>query len=48
MHTAHMLEVNCSLQELHMGKHGMTDCGLQTLCEALKSNRSLRYLDLRW
>ncbi|XP_060718027.1 leucine-rich repeat-containing protein 34 isoform X3 [Tachysurus vachellii] len=47
VHTAHMLEVNHSLKELHMGKHGMTDCGLQRLCEALMSNHSLCYLDLR-
>lgn len=45
---AHMLDVNHSLKELHLGKHGMTDCGLQRLCEALISNHSLRYLDLRW
>ncbi|GAA6086074.1 leucine-rich repeat-containing protein 34 isoform X2 [Tachysurus ichikawai] len=47
VHTAHMLEVNHSLKELHMGKHGMTDCGLQSLCEALISNHSLCFLDLR-
>ncbi|XP_053467951.1 leucine-rich repeat-containing protein 34 isoform X2 [Ictalurus furcatus] len=47
VHTAHMLEVNRSLKELHMGKHSMTDCGVQRLCEALISNHSLRYLDLR-
>ncbi|KAK3515492.1 hypothetical protein QTP70_023611 [Hemibagrus guttatus] len=47
VHTARMLEVNHSLKELHMGKHGMTDWGLQRLCEALISNHSLCYLDLR-
>ncbi|XP_027029558.2 leucine-rich repeat-containing protein 34 isoform X5 [Tachysurus fulvidraco] len=47
VHTARMLEVNHSLKELHMGKHGMTDCGLQRLCEALIKNHSLCYLDLR-
>ncbi|XP_034153989.2 leucine-rich repeat-containing protein 34 [Pangasianodon hypophthalmus] len=47
VHTARMLELNRSLKELHMGKHGMTDCGLQRLSEALISNHSLSYLDLR-
>ncbi|KAM9439400.1 leucine-rich repeat-containing protein 34-like [Clarias gariepinus] len=47
VHMARMLEVNHSLEELHMAKHGMTDWGLQRLCEALMSNHSLRYLDLR-
>ncbi|TUS40677.1 Leucine-rich repeat-containing protein 34 [Bagarius yarrelli] len=46
VHMARMLQVNHSLKELHMGKHGMTNCGLQDLCEALISNHSLRYLDL--
>ncbi|KAI7792616.1 putative leucine-rich repeat-containing protein 34, partial [Triplophysa rosa] len=46
-HMAHMLMVNKTLRELHMGKHGMTDTGVDRLCEALKMNSSLRYLDLR-
>lgn len=45
---AHMLKVNKTLRELHLGKHGMTDTGVERLCEALKMNSSLRYLDLRW
>lgn len=45
---AQMLVVNKTLRELHMGKHGMTDTGVERLCEALKMNFSLRYLDLRW
>ncbi|XP_073687071.1 leucine-rich repeat-containing protein 34 [Garra rufa] len=47
VHMAQMLVVNKTLRELHMGKHGMTDTGLERLCEALKLNISLRYLDLR-
>ncbi|KAI5610251.1 leucine-rich repeat-containing protein 34 isoform X1, partial [Silurus asotus] len=46
-HMARMLKVNHSLRELHMGKHNMTDSGVQRLCEALMSNHSLHYLDLR-
>ncbi|KAI5091973.1 leucine-rich repeat-containing protein 34 isoform X1 [Silurus meridionalis] len=46
-HMARMLKVNHSLRELHMGKHNMTDSGVQRLCEALISNHSLHYLDLR-
>lgn len=45
---AQMLVVNKTLRELHMGKHDMTDTGVERLCEALKLNASLRYLDLRW
>lgn len=45
---AQMLVVNKTLRELHMGKHGMTDTGVERLCEALKLNTSLCYLDLRW
>uniref|UniRef100_UPI003D9E30BB leucine-rich repeat-containing protein 34 n=1 Tax=Danio rerio TaxID=7955 RepID=UPI003D9E30BB len=46
VHMAQMLVVNNTLKELHMGKHDMTDTGVETLCEALKRNISLRYLDL--
>ncbi|XP_056594641.1 leucine-rich repeat-containing protein 34 [Triplophysa dalaica] len=46
-HMALMLKVNKTLRELHLGKHGMTDTGVERLCEALKMNSSLRYLDLR-
>ncbi|XP_065114469.1 leucine-rich repeat-containing protein 34 isoform X1 [Paramisgurnus dabryanus] len=47
VHMAKMLVVNKTLRELHVGKHGMTDTGVERLCEALKMNFSLRYLDLR-
>ncbi|XP_030623437.1 leucine-rich repeat-containing protein 34 [Chanos chanos] len=47
VHTARMLVMNKSLRELHLGKHGMTDSGLERLCEALKLNATLSYLDLR-
>ncbi|XP_072514409.1 leucine-rich repeat-containing protein 34 [Salminus brasiliensis] len=46
VHMARMLAVNQTLRELHMGKHGMTDSGVERLCEALMLNRTLRYLDL--
>uniref|UniRef100_A0A3Q3GIJ8 Leucine rich repeat containing 34 n=1 Tax=Kryptolebias marmoratus TaxID=37003 RepID=A0A3Q3GIJ8_KRYMA len=42
-----MLLVNGSLVELHLGKVGLTDTGMERLAEGLKQNRSLRYLDLR-
>ncbi len=45
---AQMLAVNKTLRELHLGKHDMTDTGVERLCEALMLNISLRYLDLRW
>ncbi len=45
---AQMLVVNKTLRELHLGKHDMTDTGVERLCEALMLNVSLRYLDLRW
>ncbi|KAK2870185.1 hypothetical protein Q8A67_024577 [Cirrhinus molitorella] len=47
IHMAQMLVVNKTLKELHLGKHDMTDTGVERLCEALKLNISLRYLDLR-
>lgn len=47
-HFAAMLAVNGGLLELHLGKMGMTDTGMERLAEGLQLNRSLRYLDLRW
>ncbi|XP_048867187.1 leucine-rich repeat-containing protein 34 [Brienomyrus brachyistius] len=47
VHLARMLQVNQHLQELHLGQHGMTDSGVERLCEALRRNSVLRYLDLR-
>ncbi|XP_041817849.1 leucine-rich repeat-containing protein 34 [Chelmon rostratus] len=47
VHVSEMLAVNSSLVELHLGKMGMTDTGMERLTEGLRLNRSLRYLDLR-
>uniref|UniRef100_A0A3B3QAD8 Leucine rich repeat containing 34 n=1 Tax=Paramormyrops kingsleyae TaxID=1676925 RepID=A0A3B3QAD8_9TELE len=47
VHLARMLQVNQHLQELHLGQHGMTDSAVERLCEALRGNSVLRYLDLR-
>uniref|UniRef100_A0A3P9HLL9 Leucine rich repeat containing 34 n=1 Tax=Oryzias latipes TaxID=8090 RepID=A0A3P9HLL9_ORYLA len=47
VHFSQMLTVNCSLLELHLGRMGLTDSGMETLAEGLTQNRSLRYLDLR-
>lgn len=48
VHLAHTLRVNQHLQELHLGQHGMADSGVERLCEALRGNSVLHYLDLRW
>lgn len=48
MHCSEMLAANSSLVELHLGKMGMSDTGMERLAEGLRRNRSLRYLDLRW
>ncbi|XP_043926015.1 leucine-rich repeat-containing protein 34 isoform X1 [Protopterus annectens] len=47
VHMTKMLKVNPSLKELHLGKHEMTDFGVERLCETLLVNSSLRYLDLQ-
>ncbi|XP_044196299.1 leucine-rich repeat-containing protein 34 isoform X1 [Thunnus albacares] len=47
VHLSEMLAVNSSLVELHLGKMGMTDSGMERLTEGLQLNHSLRYLDLR-
>ncbi|KAK9527442.1 hypothetical protein VZT92_014004 [Zoarces viviparus] len=47
VHVAEMLAVNSSLVELHLGKMGMTDTGMERLTRGLRLNGSLRYLDLR-
>ncbi|XP_023252705.1 leucine-rich repeat-containing protein 34 [Seriola lalandi dorsalis] len=47
VHCSEMLAVNSSLVELHLGKMGMTDTGMERLSEGLRLNHSLRYLDLR-
>ncbi|XP_026057065.1 leucine-rich repeat-containing protein 34-like [Carassius auratus] len=45
---AQMLVVNETLRELHLGKHDMTDTVVERLCETLKLNVSLRYMDPHW
>ncbi|XP_075308836.1 leucine-rich repeat-containing protein 34 [Odontesthes bonariensis] len=47
VHFSEMLAVNCSLVELHLGKVGLTDTGMERLSEGLRLNHSLQYLDLR-
>ncbi|KAM6970956.1 leucine-rich repeat-containing protein 34 [Tautogolabrus adspersus] len=47
VHFSEMLAVNSSLVELHLGKMGITDTGMERLTEGLRLNHSLRYLDLR-
>ncbi|KAM8731127.1 leucine-rich repeat-containing protein 34 isoform 1-T1 [Acanthopagrus schlegelii] len=47
VHFSEMLVLNSSLVELHLGKMGMTDTGMERLTEGLLLNHSLRYLDLR-
>uniref|UniRef100_A0A673CGT3 Leucine rich repeat containing 34 n=1 Tax=Sphaeramia orbicularis TaxID=375764 RepID=A0A673CGT3_9TELE len=47
VHWAEMLEVNGGLVELHLGKTGLTNTGMERLAEGLRLNHSLRYLDLR-
>ncbi|MEQ2194800.1 hypothetical protein XENOCAPTIV_003198 [Xenoophorus captivus] len=42
-----MFRVNGTLVELHLGKMGLTDTGMERLAEGLMQNHSLRYLDLR-
>ncbi|XP_042069175.1 leucine-rich repeat-containing protein 34 isoform X1 [Haplochromis burtoni] len=46
VHCSKMLAVNSSLMELHLGRMGMTDTGIEQLTEGLGRNHSLRYLDL--
>ncbi|KAL4001436.1 chloride channel 3/4/5 [Sarotherodon galilaeus] len=46
VHCSKMLAVNSSLMELHLGRMGMTDTGIEQLTEGLGQNHSLRYLDL--
>ncbi|XP_072329718.1 leucine-rich repeat-containing protein 34 isoform X2 [Scyliorhinus torazame] len=47
VHLAYMLHVNQTLQELHLAKMGMTNFGVERLCEKLVQNQGLRLLDLR-
>ncbi|XP_075905264.1 leucine-rich repeat-containing protein 34 [Nelusetta ayraudi] len=47
VHFSEMLVVNGGLLELHLGTMGLSDTGMERLCDGLQHNRSLRYLDLR-
>ncbi|KAM3593248.1 uncharacterized protein V6R79_008445 [Siganus canaliculatus] len=47
VHLSLMLQVNSSLVELHLGRLGMSDTAVERLLEGLRSNQSLRYLDLQ-
>uniref|UniRef100_A0A665WCU4 Leucine rich repeat containing 34 n=1 Tax=Echeneis naucrates TaxID=173247 RepID=A0A665WCU4_ECHNA len=47
VHCSEMLAMNSSLVELHLGKMGLTDAGMERLTAGLRFNHSLRYLDLR-
>ncbi|XP_024909508.1 leucine-rich repeat-containing protein 34-like [Cynoglossus semilaevis] len=47
VHCCDMLAVNSSLVELHLGKMGMSDTGMQRITEGLRRNHTLRYLDVR-
>lgn len=48
VHASEMLAANGGLLELHLGKMGMGDAGMERLSAGLRLNGSLRYLDLRW
>uniref|UniRef100_G3PGM1 Leucine rich repeat containing 34 n=1 Tax=Gasterosteus aculeatus aculeatus TaxID=481459 RepID=G3PGM1_GASAC len=47
VHASEMLAANGGLLELHLGKMGMGDAGMERLSAGLRLNGSLRYLDLR-
>ncbi|XP_053456160.1 leucine-rich repeat-containing protein 34 isoform X1 [Nycticebus coucang] len=46
VHLGHMLKENHFLVELHLCKHGIKSFGMQQLCDALRLNSALRYLDV--
>lgn len=43
-----LLQINTTLQELHLSNHGMTDTGVKWICNNLKANTSLLHLNLSW
>ncbi|XP_056289693.1 leucine-rich repeat-containing protein 34 isoform X5 [Pseudoliparis swirei] len=47
VHVSEMLVVNVGLVELHLGKVGLSDAGVERLSGGLRLNGGLRYLDLR-
>ncbi|KAK5849807.1 hypothetical protein PBY51_014112 [Eleginops maclovinus] len=47
VHFSEMLALNSTLMELHLGKMGLSDTGMERLTEGLRRNTGLRYLDLR-
>ncbi len=42
------LQVNCTLQELSLCKHSITDTGAEWICRHLRENTALLYLDISW
>lgn len=46
IHLSTMLQVNNSLQELHLAKHTITDTGVEWLCRYLSTNATLKHLNL--
>jgi len=46
VHLGKMLTVNNHLTELHLEKFDLTDFGVQRLCDGLKTNYSLKYLNI--
>ena len=42
------MQVNGTLREIHLSKHGMTDTGAEWICRMLKENKTLTLLDLSW
>ena len=47
MHIQHT-QVNSTLREIHLSKHGMTDTGVEWICRMLKGNKTLMLLNLGW
>ena len=43
-------QINCTLKEIHLSKHGMTDTGVKwmAMCLMENPNSSLTHLDLSW
>ncbi|XP_067850918.1 leucine-rich repeat-containing protein 34 [Heptranchias perlo] len=47
VHMAHMLQVNQTLQQLHLEKQAMKNFGAEQICEKLVTNKTLQLLNLR-
>ncbi|CAK8696941.1 leucine-rich repeat-containing protein 34-like [Clavelina lepadiformis] len=46
VHLGRMLKVNSTLRELHLAKYDMRDFGVERLCDGLRDNYTLVYLNL--